>query len=108
MDSLENEQLAALESKITELQNTVTKKMDLNQVEQILSDFVSKSEIQDLLPDQEALENKIQSIVEMSQDELWEKVTAKLKVFDQRITTIRNEFDMNAITQLINSKASQD
>lgn len=59
-----------------------------------MSDYVSKNELQDLLPDQQALENKIQSIVEIAQDEMWEKINKKLKVFDQRILTIRNEFDM--------------
>ena len=73
-----------------------------------MSDYVSKNELQDLLPDQQALENKIQNIVEIAQDELWEKINKKLKVFDQRIMTIRNEFDREAINKLIDSKAAKD
>ena len=73
-----------------------------------MSDYVSKNELQDLLPDQQALENKIQNIVEIAQDEMWEKINKKLKVFDQRIMTIRNEFDRESINKLIDSKAAKD
>ena len=67
---------------------------------------VSKSELVELLPDQEALDKKFASMCEEQADVIWLKLEEKLVVWDQRLLNIRQEFDRNEINRLIDTKAN--
>ena len=69
---------------------------------------VSKSELIELLPDQEALDKKFISMCEEQSDIIWLKLEEKLVVWDQRLLNIRQEFDRNEINRLIDTKANAE
>ena len=56
----------------------------------------------------QAYENKMQSKIEESQDEIWARIEEKLVSYDQRMITIRNEFDIVAVNRFIAQKANKD
>jgi len=56
----------------------------------------------------QAYENKMQSKIDESQDDIWAKIEEKFISYDQRMITIRNEFDIVAINRFIAQKANKD
>lgn len=56
----------------------------------------------------EAYEHKTASKIEESIEDLWVKLEEKLMGWDQRMISIRNDFDMNALNKFIETKANKE
>ena len=56
----------------------------------------------------QAYENKMQSMIEESQEDTWTKLEEKLIIYDQRMISIRNEFDIVALNRFIAQKANKE
>ena len=96
------------ESRIESLLDILDEKVDKNIVEAMISDKVAKDEIAELLPDMKLHEQKTNSRIEESMDDLWVKLEEKLMSWDQRMINIRNEFDMGTLNKFIDTKANKE
>ena len=100
------QQFEEMEERLLGMQELIESKIDKNTVENMIESKVSKSELVELLPDQEALDKKFASMCEEQADVIWLKLEEKLVVWDQRLLNIRQEFDRNEINRLIDTKAN--
>ena len=73
----------------------------------MLSHKVSKEELQELMPDQSLMDEKVRTLVEEGIDALQEKLADKFQVWDQRLLSIRTEFDMTSLRKLLDTKATK-
>jgi len=96
------------EIRIESLLDLIAEKVDKTIVESMISDKVAKSDVKDLLPDMDAHEQKINSKIEQSVDDLQKKLKEKLITWDQRMISIRNEFDLVSINKFIDTKANKE
>ena len=86
----------------------IDEKLDRGAVDVLLADKLSKQEVTELLPNMDAYENKVQSRIEDNIDILWQRLEEKLMAWDNRMITIRQEFDMVALTKNIETKANKE
>ena len=86
----------------------IEQKVDVATVESMIADKVSKGDVLDLIPNQDAIDKRLISICEEQVDNVWLKLDEKLVTWDQRLLNIRQEFDRAEINQLIETKASAD
>ena len=70
------------ESRIESLLDMLDEKVDKNFVQAMISDKVAKDEIAELLPDMKLYEQKMDSMIEESMDDLWVKLEEKLMSWD--------------------------
>ena len=86
----------------------IDEKLDRAAIEAMIAGKLGKEEIIELLPNMQAYENKVQSRIEESIEDLWQKLEEKLLCWDKRMIQIRHEFDIGKINKSINSKASKE
>ena len=81
-------------------------KLDKSDYHVLASDKVTKQELASLLPDPEMQDQKIRNIVEEHVDELQAFVKSELAKAEQKVMAIKNEFDIDALHKLIDTKAN--
>ena len=96
------------DNRIEQILDLLDLKLDKNSVEALISNKIGKEEITDLLPDMVLYEQKTNSQIEESIDELWLRLEEKLMSWDQRMISIRNEFDMSELKKFIDTKANKE
>ena len=57
------------------------------------------------MPDMNLYEQRTTSKIEESMDEQWNRLEEKLMVWDQRMLSIRNDFDMGLLNKTLEKKA---
>lgn len=73
----------------------------------LVSDKIDRSEINTLIPDQAALENRVKMFAsEMGQD-IEDRMTVLLTKLDSRLVGLRRDVDIDSFKQLVNVKADK-
>ena len=96
------------ENRLEQILDLLDEKMDKPNVEALISDKIGKEEITDLLPDMNLYEQKVRTQIEENIDELWLKLEEKFMGWDQRMISIRNDFDMTELKKFIDTKANKE
>jgi hypothetical protein len=102
-DRLEN-----VDTRIDDIFKAMNNKIDKDELESLTANKISKDEIGELLPDMDIQDAKIKDEVEHAIEGVWSKLNEKLKNWDNRIVTLRQEFDIDHLNKVIGSKAVKD
>lgn len=103
-----NDMLQDHENRIEQILDLLDEKVEKNWVEAMISDKVGKEEVTELLPDMSLHDQKVATMIESNIDDLWVKLEQKLMIWDQRMISIRNDFDMGALHKFIETKANKE
>jgi len=96
------------DNRIESILDMMDEKVGKDWVEATICDKVSKEEISELLPDMKLLDQKVETKIEENIDSLWLKLEEKFMGWDQRMISLRSEFDMGALNKFIETKANRD
>ena len=77
--------ISDFEGRIEQLMDIMDEKLDRTAIESMISDKIGKEEVQELLPNMETYDNKVQSMIEENSDLLWTRIEEKLMGWDTRM-----------------------
>jgi hypothetical protein len=77
-------------------------------VRKLTQDKVTKEELEQLIPNEEILQEKMKYLIRDELDTIQNKFTDQLRHFDNKLVKMRSEIDVHNINRNIDKKANEE
>jgi hypothetical protein len=77
-------------------------------VRKLTQDKVTKEELEQLIPNEEILQEKMKYLIRDEFDTIQNKFTDQLRHFDNKLVKMRSEIDVHNINRNIDKKANEE
>jgi hypothetical protein len=83
-------------------------KVNREDVRKLTSDKVSKDDLEQLIPNEEILQEKMKYVIRDETEVMQTRFMDQLKLFDGKLVRLRADIDVHSITRQIEKKANED